>query len=64
MIEVGLRVALFVVASSHTCFRGTYSSTHTTGSKDFLLKAELLRAISDCGVEHPSVGRFFLIGQY
>ena len=27
---------------------------HSTGFKDFLLKPELLRAIIDCGFEHPS----------
>ena len=27
---------------------------HSTGFKDFLLKPELLRAIVDCGFEHPS----------
>ena len=29
-------------------------SIHSTGFKDFLLKPELLRAIVDCGFEHPS----------
>ena len=29
---------------------------HTSGFKDFQLKAELLRAITDCGFEHPSEG--------
>jgi len=33
---------------------GTLSSLHSTGFKDFLLKAELLRAISEAGFEHPS----------
>ena len=27
---------------------------HSSGFKDFLLKPELLRAIQDCGFEHPS----------
>ncbi|KAG2750829.1 P-loop containing nucleoside triphosphate hydrolase protein [Suillus brevipes Sb2] len=31
-----------------------YSGIHSTGFRDFLLKAELLRAISDLGFEHPS----------
>lgn len=30
---------------------------HSSGFKDFLLKPELLRAIQDCGFEHPSEGR-------
>lgn len=29
---------------------------HASGFKDFLLKAELLRALVDCGFEHPSEG--------
>eukprot|EP00191_Tetraselmis_sp_GSL018_P021180 CAMPEP_0177584666 /NCGR_PEP_ID=MMETSP0419_2-20121207/4029_1 /TAXON_ID=582737 /ORGANISM="Tetraselmis sp., Strain GSL018" /LENGTH=463 /DNA_ID=CAMNT_0019074243 /DNA_START=370 /DNA_END=1761 /DNA_ORIENTATION=+ len=31
-----------------------YVGIHATGFKDFLLKPELLRAIQDCGFEHPS----------
>ncbi|AWU74490.1 ATP-dependent RNA helicase SUB2 [Pichia kudriavzevii] len=34
--------------------KGSYVSIHTSGFKDFLLKEELLRAIGDCGFEHPS----------
>merc|ERR1711967_197583 len=33
---------------------GTYSGIHSSGFRDFLLKPELLRAIVDCGFEHPS----------
>jgi hypothetical protein len=40
--------------------RGTYVSIHASGFKDFLLKPELLRAIMDCGFEHPSEGIFAL----
>ena len=29
-------------------------SIHSSGFRDFLLKPELLRAIVDCGFEHPS----------
>jgi len=36
--------------------RGTYVSIHSSGFRDFLLKPELLRAIIDCGFEHPSEG--------
>jgi len=32
----------------------TYSGIHSAGFKEFLLKPELLRAIQDCGFEHPS----------
>lgn len=35
---------------------GTYVGIHSTGFRDFLLKGELLRAITDCGFEHPSEG--------
>ncbi|CAK9290890.1 unnamed protein product [Gordionus sp. m RMFG-2023] len=34
--------------------KGTYVSIHSSSFKDFLLKPELLRAIQDCGFEHPS----------
>jgi len=34
--------------------KGTYVSVHGAGFRDFLLKPELLRAIQDCGFEHPS----------
>lgn len=40
--------------------KGTYVSIHSSGFRDFLLKPELLRAIIDCGFEHPSEGA----GQY
>lgn len=39
--------------------RGSYVSIHASGFKDFLLKPELLRAIMDCGFEHPSEGTMF-----
>lgn len=39
-----------VTASSH-------AGLHSTGFRDFLLKPELLRAIADCGFEHPSTGQ-------
>ena len=40
-----------------------YVGMHSTGFRDFLLKPELLRAIVDCGFEHPSEGeRIFEIG--
>jgi len=34
--------------------KGSYVSMHSTGFRDFLLKPELLKAIGDCGFEHPS----------
>lgn len=36
--------------------KGTYASIHSSGFRDFLLKPEILRAIGDCGFEHPSEG--------
>jgi ATP-dependent RNA helicase UAP56/SUB2 len=35
----------------------TYATIHSSGFREFLLKPELLRAIVDCGFEHPSEGR-------
>uniref|UniRef100_A0A6B2LEU0 Helicase ATP-binding domain-containing protein n=1 Tax=Arcella intermedia TaxID=1963864 RepID=A0A6B2LEU0_9EUKA len=32
----------------------THVTVHASGFKDFLLKPEILRAIGDCGFEHPS----------
>jgi len=32
----------------------TYVAVHSAGFREFLLKPELLRAIADCGFEHPS----------
>lgn len=37
--------------------KGTYVSIHSSGFRDFLLKPEELRAIVDCGFEHPSEGK-------
>lgn len=36
--------------------KGSYVSIHSSGFRDFLLRPELLRAIVDCGFEHPSEG--------
>lgn len=40
--------------------KGSYVSIHSSGFRDFLLKPELLRAIVDCGFEHPSEGMLSL----
>lgn len=40
--------------------KGTYVSIHSSGFRDFLLKPELLRAIVDCGFEHPSEGTVYV----
>jgi len=34
--------------------KGSYVSVHSSGFRDFLLKPEILKAIVDCGFEHPS----------
>ena len=34
--------------------RGHYTGIHVSNFKDFMLKPELLRAVTDCGFEHPS----------
>lgn len=36
--------------------KGSYVGIQSTSFRDFLLKQELLRAITDCGFEHPSQG--------
>lgn len=36
--------------------RGHYVGVHSSGFRDFMLKNELMRAIVDCGFEHPSEG--------
>lgn len=41
---------------AHRRHRGHYVGVHASGFRDFLLKPELLRAIVDCGFEHPSEG--------
>jgi hypothetical protein len=56
------------ISSFLTCFcvgtsRG-YVGIHSSGFRDFLLKPELLRAIQDCGFEHPSEGKPLLLFCY
>jgi ATP-dependent RNA helicase UAP56/SUB2 len=48
------------------CFDRGYVGIHSSGFRDFLLKPELLRAIQDCGFEHPSEGKllFLVIHSY
>lgn len=40
----------------------TYSGVSLAGFRDFLLKPELMRAITDCGFEHPSEARVYSSG--
>ena len=44
--------------------KGSYVSIHSSGFRDFLLKPELLRAIVDCGFEHPSEGKYYFMTKY
>ena len=37
--------------------KGSYVGMNTAGFRDFLLRPELLKAITDCGFEHPSDGQ-------
>lgn len=41
-------------AGSGGAKKGHYVGIHASGFRDFLLKPELLRAVVDCGFEHPS----------
>lgn len=43
-------------AAGEKAVKKGYVGVHSTGFRDFLLKPELLRAIVDCGFEHPSEG--------
>ena len=43
--------------------KGSYVGIHSTGFREFLLKPELLRAITDCGFEHPSEGQSYISPQ-
>ena len=36
--------------------KGSYVGVHATGFRDFCLKEELMKAINECGFEHPSEG--------
>merc|ERR1711871_696634 len=42
------------VAGVPSAVKKGYAGVHTSGFRDFVLKSELLRAITDCGFEHPS----------
>lgn len=48
-----------VVEADKKDVKGTYVSIHSSGFRDFLLKPEILRAIVDCGFEHPSAGKLW-----
>ena len=50
-----------VVQQQKKDVKGAYVSIHSSGFRDFLLKPELLRAIVDCGFEHPSEGKLCVL---
>ena len=49
-----LTYILLFTAKISSSPRGAYVGIHSSGFKDFILKPELLRAVTDCGFEHPS----------
>lgn len=50
----GTKKGDLTVSGGNADKKGSYVGIHSTGFRDFLLKPELLRAITDCGFEHPS----------
>ena len=53
----GTKKGDLTVSGGNSDKKGSYVGIHSTGFRDFLLKPELLRAITDCGFEHPSEGQ-------
>jgi ATP-dependent RNA helicase UAP56/SUB2 len=53
----GTKKGDLTVSGGNADKKGSYVGIHSTGFRDFLLKPELLRAITDCGFEHPSEGQ-------
>jgi len=52
--EAPADAATTAVAAAKKDVKGSYVSVHSSGFRDFLLKPEILKAIVDCGFEHPS----------
>ena len=52
------QVAGGVAKGKEKASKDTYVGVHSSGFRDLLLRPELLRAITDCGFEHPSEGSF------
>jgi ATP-dependent RNA helicase UAP56/SUB2 len=48
--------AAAATATGEVNAKGSYAGIHSTRFEDFLLKPALMRAITDCGFEHPSEG--------
>jgi len=53
----GAKKGDLTVSGGNVDKKGSYVGIHSTGFRDFLLKKELVRAITDCGFEHPSEGQ-------
>lgn len=49
-------INFFCFARREKLDRGHYVGIHSSGFRDFILKPECLRAVVDCGFEHPSEG--------
>lgn len=62
--DTGLGHSDSVISIRKEGVKGSYVSIHSSGFRDFLLKPELLRAIVDCGFEHPSEGEQFCMRSY
>ncbi len=56
--RISPHLAAYARFITHLCVQAAakkgFVGIHSSGFKDFLLKPELLRAIQDCGFEHPS----------
>jgi ATP-dependent RNA helicase UAP56/SUB2 len=48
---------MLIISGTASFIRGHYVGMHTSNFRDFILKPELLRAVVDCGFEHPSEGQ-------
>jgi ATP-dependent RNA helicase UAP56/SUB2 len=54
LVDYDEQVDMMTSTEAQPSKKGNYVGIHATGFRDFLLKPELLRAITDCGFEHPS----------
>lgn len=54
LVDFEPEVAQEEVEESGKESKGGYVSIHSSGFRDFLLKPSLLKAVNDCGFEHPS----------
>lgn len=50
-------LATLAKPKENTKLSSTHVGIHSTSFREFLLKPELLRSITDCGFEHPSEGK-------